>query len=94
MSTVGLIEKFCSTLNTKYLAKIPKEYQVLFQKSSVKALQKKNTNKKVARKVLQYFNLNDDGTRKFAKIGKREKGEGELKRERCVLRSKGLREAT
>ena len=80
MSTVDLIEKFCSTLNTKYLEKIPKEYQVLFQKSSVQALQKKNTNKKIARKVLQYFNLNEDGTRKFDKIGKREKGEGELKR--------------
>jgi superfamily II DNA or RNA helicase len=80
MSTVKLIEKFCSTLNTKYLARIPKEYQEYFKYSSVKALDKNNTNKKVALKVLQYFNLNDDGTRKFDKIGTREKGEGELKR--------------
>lgn len=65
MSTVDLIEKFCSTLDTKYLEKIPKEYQVLFQRSSLKALEKKNANKKVARKVLQYFNLNEDGTREI-----------------------------
>lgn len=78
MSTVDLIEKFCSSLDTKYLKNLPKEYQVLFQKSSVIALKKKNTNKKVAQKVLKYFNLNDDGTRKFTKVGNREKGEGEL----------------
>lgn len=42
MSTVDLIEKFCSTLNTKYLVKIPKEYQVLFQRSSVKVLEKES----------------------------------------------------
>jgi hypothetical protein len=65
MSTVNLIEKFCSTLDTKYLEKIPKEYQVLFQKSSVKALEKNNTNNTVANKVLQYFNLKEDGTIKF-----------------------------
>lgn len=78
MSTEQLIQKFCDTENVKYLARLPKEYQVLFQKSSAVAMKKKNTNKKISRIVLKYFNLNMDGTRKFAKVGKREKGEGEL----------------
>ena len=78
MSIINTIEKFCSTLNTKYLERIPKEYQVFFQKTSVKALQTKGTNKEIARKVLKHFNLNNDGTRKFEKIGSREKGEQEL----------------
>ena len=52
----------------------------MFQKSSVKALRKKNTNKKMAKIVLTYFNLNEDGSRKFMNIGSREKGEGELVR--------------
>ena len=78
MSAVELIEKFCDTLNTKYLAKIPKEYQILFQQSSAKALSMKKGNKKVAKKVLRYFNLNDDGSRKFDKIGSLDKAEGEL----------------
>jgi hypothetical protein len=78
MSTIELIKKFCTTLNTKYLTKLPKEYQIYFQKSSAYALTKNNTNKKIARVVLEYYNLNDDGSRKFDKIGSREKGEGEL----------------
>lgn len=72
MSTEQLIQKFCDTENVKYLARLPKEYQVMFQKSSAVTMKKKNTNKKMARIVLKYFNLNMDGTRKFAKVGKRE----------------------
>jgi superfamily II DNA or RNA helicase len=80
MSTVELIENFCTTLNTKYLEKIPKEYQILLQKLSVKALKKKNTNKKVAEKVLEYFNVNNNGSRKFDNVGNSDKGDSELKR--------------
>jgi hypothetical protein len=72
MSTEQLIQKFCDTENVKYLARLPKEYQVMFQKSSAVTMKKKNTNKKIARIVLKYFNMNMDGTRKFAKVGKRE----------------------
>lgn len=78
MSAEQLIEKFCDTLDTKYLAKLQKEYQIMFQKSSVRAMKEKKANKKVAKKVLQYFNLNEDGTRKFDNPGTRDKGEGEL----------------
>jgi superfamily II DNA or RNA helicase len=76
--SVVLIEKFCSTLNTKYLEKLPKEYQILFQKSSIKVLKLKKGNKKVAKKVLEYFNLNDDGTRKFTTKSSVDKAEKEL----------------
>lgn len=41
MSAEKLIKKFCDTENVKYIAKLSKEYQVLFQKSSVIALKKK-----------------------------------------------------
>lgn len=78
MSVFYLIENFCSSLNTKYLEKLPKEYQVFFQKMSIIALKKKNANKNIARVVLKYFNLNEDGTRKFINIGNREKADGEL----------------
>ena len=89
MSYEEHIKKFCDTENVKYLEKLPKEYQVLFQKYSALALEEKNSNKKIANIVLKYFNLNSDGTRKFIKPGSLENAEIELSR--LSVGSTGLR---
>ena len=49
------IKKFCDTENVKYLEKLPKEYQVFFQKYSALALKEKKSNKKIANIVLKHF---------------------------------------
>ena len=89
MSSEKYIKKFCDTKNVKYLEKLPKEYQVLFQKYSALALKEKKSNKKIANIVLKHFNLNSDGTRKFDKPISREKAESELGR--MSVGSTGLR---
>ena len=80
MSNLKNIKNFCDTLDTSNLSNLSKEYQILFQKSSVQALNETNTNKKIAKIVLKHFNLNEDGSRIFLKTTDRKKGEEELSR--------------
>ena len=64
MNSIKQIKKFYKTLNTKYLENIDKETQVYFYMYSKLA----NVDNKIAKKVLQYYNFNEDGTRKFKSI--------------------------
>ena len=73
MNSIELIKRFCDTLDTKYLGKLPKEYQVFFQKTAESIKQRRG-----ALKVLRFFDLNDDGSRKFTGDGNINKAEQEL----------------
>ena len=79
-TNVNIIRKFCETSDIYYLEQLPKEYQLLFQKASVAALNKENANKKLANIILNHFKIHPDGKRLFTKIGSIEKAQSALYR--------------
>lgn len=79
MTNVSIIKKFCKSGNTRLLKNLDKVYAVLFQKLCLYSLSMKNTNKTIAKKVLEYYGIDENGNRKGLKDKGRKKAENELK---------------
>ena len=61
------IKNFCETKDTKFLENITRKMKIYFQKMCVKALNIKNSNKEIAKIVLNYYGLNKYGVDKTLK---------------------------
>jgi hypothetical protein len=78
MENLELIHKYCKSRNTKYLDKLDRSYAVLFQKLALYSLTKPNTNQEIAKEVLKYYNIDEQGQRTNLKDKGRKKVEGQL----------------
>ena len=72
------IKKFCETEDFNYLDKLKRSVKLFFQKMCIKALRVKGDNKKIAKKVLDYYNLNEYGVNKDLKQKNIKEIEGNL----------------
>ena len=68
-----VIKNFCKDGDTHKLTNLSREIAVLFQKLCVIALKRDNTNHKIARQVLEYYGLDDQGEKILSKKPPRKK---------------------
>lgn len=78
MDNVNLIKNFCNDLNTSHLDRLEPEHSVLLQRIALHCVQTGKGKQNIAKKVLKYYNLSEDGTRTNLKEVPRKKVEGNV----------------
>ena len=78
MSDITIIKKFCKDDNTQGLSRLSRAGAVLFQKLCVVTLQKPKANHRIARLLLSYYGLDDEGQRILTKRPPRKKVERQV----------------
>ena len=75
MSDITVIKKFCKDGNTRGLSRLSRAGAVLFQKLCIVTLKTPGANHQIARRLLSYYGLDEDGNRILAKRPPRKKVE-------------------